>query len=98
MKEHQHIEWKESWRDESLKWIFGFANAEGGVLVVGRNQAQTPVEADSTTQQTAKTTQETLAPSQVRPLALLTASVVRFETNMLALVHDQFQTGRTPLA
>ena len=37
MKEHQHVEWKESWRDECLKWICGFANAEGGVLVIGRN-------------------------------------------------------------
>ena len=37
MKEHQHIEWKESWRDEYLKWISGFANAEGGMLVIGRN-------------------------------------------------------------
>lgn len=37
MKEHQHIEWKESWRDEYLKWICGFANAEGGILVIGRN-------------------------------------------------------------
>jgi ATP-dependent DNA helicase RecG len=37
MKEHQHIEWKESWHDEYLKWICGFANAEGGVLVIGRN-------------------------------------------------------------
>ncbi len=37
MKEHQHIEWKESWRDEYLKWVSGFANAEGGVLVIGRN-------------------------------------------------------------
>jgi ATP-dependent DNA helicase RecG len=37
MREHQQIEWKESWRDEYLKWICGFANAEGGVLVIGRN-------------------------------------------------------------
>ena len=37
MKENQHIEWKESWRDEYLKWICGFANAEGGVLVIGRS-------------------------------------------------------------
>ena len=37
MKEHQHIEWKEIWRDEYLKWISGFANAEGGTLVIGRN-------------------------------------------------------------
>lgn len=37
MKEHQYIEWKESWRDEHLKWISAFANAEGGVLIIGRN-------------------------------------------------------------
>ena len=37
MKESQHTEWKESWRDEYLRWICGFANAEGGVLVIGRN-------------------------------------------------------------
>jgi len=29
MKENQQIEWKTSWRDEYLKWICGFANAEG---------------------------------------------------------------------
>ena len=43
MKEHQHVEWKESWRDEYLKWICGFANAEGGVLVIGRNDKGEPV-------------------------------------------------------
>ncbi|MFZ2961077.1 MAG: ATP-binding protein, partial [Candidatus Ozemobacteraceae bacterium] len=37
MKENQHIEWKESWRDEYLKWICGFANAQGGILVIGKN-------------------------------------------------------------
>ncbi|MFZ4802503.1 MAG: helix-turn-helix domain-containing protein, partial [Chlorobium sp.] len=26
MQENQHIEWKESWREEYLKWICGFAN------------------------------------------------------------------------
>ena len=37
MKESQHTEWKESWRDDCLRWVCGFANAEGGVLVIGRN-------------------------------------------------------------
>ena len=37
MKETQNIEWKLSWRDEYLKWICGFANAEGGTLVIGKN-------------------------------------------------------------
>ena len=35
--EHQQVEWKETWRDEYLKWISGFANSEGGVLVIGMN-------------------------------------------------------------
>jgi ATP-dependent DNA helicase RecG len=35
-KESQLIEWKESWRDEYLKWICGFANAEGGTLIIGK--------------------------------------------------------------
>ena len=39
MTEHQHTEWKESWRDRHLKWIAGFANAQGGALVLGKNDA-----------------------------------------------------------
>jgi len=35
--ESQNTEWKSSWRDEYLKWICGFANAQGGRLEVGRN-------------------------------------------------------------
>ena len=37
MSESQNIEWKETLRDEYLKWICGFANAQGGVLEIGRN-------------------------------------------------------------
>ena len=33
MQESQHTEWKESWRDDYLRWVCGFANAEGGTLV-----------------------------------------------------------------
>lgn len=36
-KEKHNTEWKESWRDDYLKWICGFANAQGGRLVVGKN-------------------------------------------------------------
>jgi len=37
MKENQQVEWKSSWRDDFLRWICGFANAEGGKLVIGRD-------------------------------------------------------------
>lgn len=36
MRESQNVEWKESWRDDYLKWICAFANAEGGELHIGR--------------------------------------------------------------
>jgi len=35
--ETQNMEFKETWRDEYIKWICGFANAQGGVLVIGKN-------------------------------------------------------------
>ena len=37
MPEHQEIEWKESWRDEYLKWLCGYANAHGGMLFIGKD-------------------------------------------------------------
>ena len=37
MPEHQEIEWKESWRDEYLKWLCGYANARGGTLFIGKD-------------------------------------------------------------
>ena len=39
MPESQNIEYKESWRDEYLKWICGFANAQGGVIFIGKDDA-----------------------------------------------------------
>jgi ATP-dependent DNA helicase RecG len=35
MTESQNIEYKSTWRDEYLKWICGFANANGGKLLIG---------------------------------------------------------------
>src|SRR6185436_265364 len=37
MTEKQNIEYKISWRDEYLKWICGFANAQGGKMIIGVN-------------------------------------------------------------
>lgn len=34
-EEKQNIEYKESWHDEYLKWICGFANAQGGSIYIG---------------------------------------------------------------
>ena len=36
-QESQHTEWKETWRDDYLRWVCGFANAQGGRLLLGVN-------------------------------------------------------------
>lgn len=43
MNEDQTTEWKETWKDDFLKVLCGFANAEGGTLVIGRDDAGNPV-------------------------------------------------------
>jgi len=37
MLEQQNIEYKSDWKDEYLKWICGFANAQGGTLFIGKD-------------------------------------------------------------
>lgn len=37
MPESQNIEYKSTWRDEYLKWICGFANANGGTIFIGKD-------------------------------------------------------------
>jgi ATP-dependent DNA helicase RecG len=39
MPENQNIEYKQSWRDEYLKWICGFANANGGKIFIGKDDS-----------------------------------------------------------
>jgi len=39
LREDQNVEWKKSWQDDYLKWICGFANAQGGRLVLGKDDA-----------------------------------------------------------
>lgn len=38
-KESQNIEWKQTWHDDYLKWICGFANAQGGRIFIGKDDA-----------------------------------------------------------
>jgi ATP-dependent DNA helicase RecG len=39
MPEQQNIEYKQSWHDDYLKWVCGFANAIGGVIYIGKDNA-----------------------------------------------------------
>ena len=40
LPESQNIEYKEIWREEYLKWICGFANAQGGRIYLGVNDSK----------------------------------------------------------
>ena len=37
MPEQQNIEYKQSWHEDYLKWIAGFANSQGGILYIGKD-------------------------------------------------------------
>lgn len=37
MSESQNIEYKSAWHDDYLKWICGFANAQGGIIFIGKD-------------------------------------------------------------
>ena len=37
MPEQQNIEYKQSWHEDYLKWVCGFANAQGGVIFIGKD-------------------------------------------------------------
>lgn len=43
MSESQNIEYKSCWHDDYLKWVCGFANAQGGKIYIGMNDAATVV-------------------------------------------------------
>lgn len=40
MPEQQNIEFKSSWHDDYLKWICGFANAQGGRIYIGKDDKE----------------------------------------------------------
>jgi ATP-dependent DNA helicase RecG len=47
MTEQQNIEYKQSWHDDYLKWVCGFANAQGGVIFIGKDDIGNAVGIDN---------------------------------------------------
>ena len=47
MSETQNIEYKQSWHDEYLKWVCGFANAQGGTIYIGKDDSGKVVNLDN---------------------------------------------------
>src|SRR3972149_11870144 len=46
MPEQQNIEYKQSWHEDYLKWVCGFANAQGGVIFIGKDDNGKAVDVD----------------------------------------------------
>lgn len=47
LQESQNTEFKRQWKDDWLKWISAFANAQGGVLMLGYGDDGTPIGLDN---------------------------------------------------
>lgn len=43
MPESQNIEYKTNWKDDYLKWICGFVNAQGGTIYIGKDDNENVV-------------------------------------------------------
>ncbi len=47
MPEQQNIEYKQSWHNDYLKWVRGFANAHGEMIYIGKDDDGNTVGADA---------------------------------------------------
>jgi len=92
MPESQQVEWKESWRDEYLKWVCGFAHAQGGVLEIGRNDKGIAVgvaDADKLMED---------LPNKIRDVLGIVPSVERFTEDGCELVRINVQAYPNPIS
>ena len=56
MPEQQNIEYKSSWHDDYLKWICGFANAQGGKISNSEYQTRNSIPKPTATRDLAELT------------------------------------------
>ena len=73
MPETQNIEYKSSWHEDYLKWICGFANAQGGRIYIGKDDKGTIVGVEDS-----KSLIEEL-PNKIKNLMGITAEVNLFQ-------------------
>lgn len=90
--ESQHIEYKRHWKDDLLKWISGFANADGGVLVVGRDDDGTAVGVENAT----KLLED--IPNKVRDVLGILVDVNLVEAEGVPLIEIQVEAYPYPIS
>jgi ATP-dependent DNA helicase RecG len=92
MSESQHVEWKLVWRDDYLRWICGFANAEGGTLVLGRDDRGAAVGVGDAERLLAE------LPNKIRDLLGLVVPVRAVEVDGCTLVEIDVAPQPTPIS
>lgn len=97
MPESQNIEYKSTWRDEYLKWICGFANANGGTIFIGKddNGKVVGVADVSTNSTTAKRLLEEI-PNKVRDVLGIMVDVNLHQTEQgdyLEIIVEPYPNG-----
>jgi len=92
MTENHTVEWKAIWRDEYLRWVCGFANAEGGTLVIGRNDLGDPVGVDGAERLL------TELPNKIRYLLGIVVPVRLFEERGHKLLEIVVEPQPTPIS
>ena len=95
--ETQQIEYKALWKDDYLKWICGFANAQGGILsVVGENHESDTNVTDNVTMNVVDNVVDKLSERQKDIIKILSDSVVdNVVENATSLSHRLGVSHRT---
>ena len=75
MPEQHNLEYKQIWHDDYLKWICGFANAQGGNIFIGKDDNGNVVHLTGYKQLMDE------IPNKIRNLMGITAEVNLFEEN-----------------
>jgi ATP-dependent DNA helicase RecG len=92
MSESQNIEYKSSWHDDYLKWVCGFANAQGGKIYIGMNDAATVVGVEDQ-----KTLMEEI-PNKIKNLMGITAEVNLRQEGKLYYIEIVVQSYSVPIS
>lgn len=91
--ESQNIEYKESWRDEYLKWICGFANAQGGRIYVGVTDDRQVIGLEA--KEAHKLTED--IPNKVRDILGIIVDVNLIEENGLSYIEINVPAYSNPI-
>ena len=92
MPEQQNIEYKQSWHDDYLKWICGFANAHGGTIYIGKDDDGKTVGASDY-----KKLMDDL-PNKIRDVLGIMAEVNLHETNGLYFIEISVPPYSVPIS